>query len=91
MRSTVPRDRAFWRYYARGSHQNMARFATRRFWSQPGVYLYRLTPGGLRTTSLPNGIYAIVVTATDTRGNSGSARQVFTVLNGREAPAGPTA
>jgi hypothetical protein len=81
VRSTLPPNSAFWRFYARGSRQNMPTFGSHRFWLQPGVYLYPLTHASLETTSLANGIYAVVVTATDTRGNSGSARQIFTVLN----------
>jgi hypothetical protein len=81
-RRTIPANATFWRFYARGSRQNMTQFASRRAWWEPGVYRYRLARAGLDTKRLPNGIYRVVVTATDTAGNAGSAAQVFIVRNG---------
>lgn len=81
VRSSLPSNRPFWSVYARGSHQNMLQFTTRRYGWQPGVYLYRLTRGPFDTRRLGNGVYRLVVTATDTRGNRSSSSQVFTVLN----------
>jgi murein DD-endopeptidase MepM/ murein hydrolase activator NlpD len=85
VRSTIPDNRVFWSYYARGSRQNMSTFAKQRAWRQPGVYLYELTPRPFDTRRLANGIYELVVTATDIRGNSGSAKQGFIVRNGSGA------
>jgi hypothetical protein len=82
VRSTIPNNRAFWSHYARGSRQNMSTFAKQRAWRQPGVYLYELTPRPYETRRLANGIYELVVTATDIRGNRGSAKQGFIVRNG---------
>src|SRR5262249_17912245 len=81
VRTSLPPAEDFWRIYARGSHQNMLQFVTHRFWRQPGVYLYRLTRAAFDTRQLHNGIYTLVVTATDSRGNHSSARQTFTVFN----------
>jgi hypothetical protein len=78
VRRTLPRG-AFWRVYARGTRQNMANFGGHKYWRQPGVYLLRL--GTLNSRRLRDGIYAVVVTATDIRGNESSGRQVFTVNN----------
>jgi hypothetical protein len=81
VRSTLPRT-AFWELYARGTRQNMSKFAGYpRGWRVPGVYLYRLTPQPFDTTSIPTGIYDLVVTATDIRGNRSSSRQTFIVRN----------
>jgi peptidase M23-like protein len=81
VRLTLP-DEDFWQCYARGTRQNMANFDGQRAWRVPGAYLYKLTRVPFDTTRLANGIYALVVTATDTRGNRSSTRQVFIVRNG---------
>ncbi len=81
-RETIPENTAFWTYYARGSRQNMATFGTQRAWRTPGTYLYRLTRKPIDTRQLRNGIYRLVVTASDIRGNSSSIEQVFIVRNG---------
>lgn len=80
VRLALPTD-PFWQCYARGSRQNMATFKKQRAWREPGVYLYRLGRGYFDTTHIRNGIYALVVTATDIRGNQSSTRQVFIVRN----------
>ena len=82
VRRTIPANRAFWSYYARGSRQNMCPFGTQRAWRTPGTYLYRLVRAPFNTRKLSNGIYRLVVTATDIRGNSSSLGQVFIVRNG---------
>ena len=84
VRRTLPRS-AFWKLYARGTRQNASDFGGQRAWREPGVYLYKLDSPTFDTTRLPNGIYRLVVTATDIRGNSSSTRQVFIVRNGRGA------
>jgi hypothetical protein len=81
VRSTLP-DEDFWQCYARGTRQNMANFDGQRAWREPGVYLYMLSRIPFDTTRLANGIYALVVTAADIRGNRSSTRQVFIVRNG---------
>jgi hypothetical protein len=79
VRARLPRA-AFWATYARGSRQNMANFAGHKMWRQPGVYLVRLT-ASFDTTDLKDDIYELVATATDSRGNAGVGRFVFTVHN----------
>jgi hypothetical protein len=81
VRSTLPEASGFWSVYARGSHQNMLQFETWRFWSQPGAYLYRLTRGAFDTRTLRDGVYRVIVTASDTRGNHSSTSRLFTVHN----------
>jgi hypothetical protein len=71
----------FWRSYARGTEQNMPTFKKHRYWRERGHYIYRLSDAPFATRRLRDGIYAIVVTAVDSRGNRSSARQVFTVRN----------
>jgi hypothetical protein len=79
--TTLPPHRAFWQCYARGTRQNMATFGEQRAWREPGTYLYKLTRVAFDTTRLPNGIYQLVVTAGDIRGNHSSASQIFIVRN----------
>jgi hypothetical protein len=67
--------------YARGTFQNMAVFGSHYSYLQPGCFLFRLTRTPLDTTRLPDGVYDLVVTATDIRGNSGSLSRTFSVHN----------
>ena len=83
VREAIPANDEFWSVYARGSRQNMATFGKQRAWRTPGTYLYRLTHSSFDTRNLPNGIYRLVVTAADIRGNSGSLAQVFIIRNGQ--------
>ena len=70
----------FWQTYVRGTRQNTANFAGHKMWRQPGVYLFRLA-GSFDTKRLADDIYVLVATATDTRGNTGTGRFVFTIHN----------
>src|SRR5207237_1362640 len=81
VRNHLPAFGNFWRVYARGTHQNMSVFGKHYSYMQPGVYLYRLAPGGFDTRSLPDNVYELVVTATDIRGNHSSYVQRFSVHN----------
>jgi len=80
-RSTVPSNAEFWHTYARGTYQNMAVFSPHYSYLQAGAYLFKLTPEPFDTRTLKDGVYDLVVTATDIRGNSGSLSQRFTVHN----------
>jgi hypothetical protein len=80
VRKALPRS-AFWSVYARGSRQNASNFAGHKAWREPGVYLYKLA--AFDTASVPNGIYQVVVTAKDIRGNTASAKQTLIVRNGQ--------
>lgn len=81
VRQHLPAPNAFWRVYARGTHQNMSVFGKHYSYMQPGVYRFLLTPDGLDTRSVPDGVYDLVVTATDIRGNHGSLTQRFSIEN----------
>lgn len=80
-RDRLPAPGGFWSVYARGTHQNMAVFGAHYSYLQPGSYLFRLTPGGFDTRTLRDGVYAVVVTAIDVRGNSGTLTERFSVHN----------
>ena len=81
VRNHLPAFGDFWRVYSRGTHQNMSVFGKHYSYMQPGVYLFRLAPGGFDTRSLPDAVYELVVTATDIRGNHSSYVQRFSVHN----------
>ncbi len=79
--STVPVNGEFWVYYARGTYQNMAVFRPHYSYLQRGSYQFKLTRGPFDTRTLRDGIYDLVVTASDSRGNSSSRTMRFTVHN----------
>jgi hypothetical protein len=81
VRDHLPAHTDFWRVYARGTHQNMTVFGKHYSYMQPGRYLFRLAPDGFDTHSVPDGVYDLVVTATDIHGNHGSLAQRFSVHN----------
>lgn len=80
-RTSLPPSSAFWSVYARGTFQNMTAFRGHNSYMQPGCYLYLLSPTKFDTKSVPDGIYDLVVTATDIRGNASSRSLRFTVDN----------
>jgi murein DD-endopeptidase MepM/ murein hydrolase activator NlpD len=79
VRKHVPLQKDFWGVYLRGTRQNMPTFKQHRYWRQPGLFVFRL--GALDTRRLPDGIYTIVATGSDIRGNSASARRILTIYN----------
>jgi len=79
----LPATSDMWSAYARGSHMNMVKMGVHRYWYQPGLYLFKLTPGLFDTRRLKDGVYRVVVTARDTAGNHASATQVINVHNRR--------
>lgn len=81
VRQNLPSNNDFWQVYARGTHQNMSVFAAHYSYMQPGVYLFRLSPGGFDTRVLGDDVYELVVTAIDIRGNESSLSQRFSVHN----------
>ena len=80
-RGTLPLNADFWNVYARGTYQNAPRFGIRQFGLMPGRYLFNLTPSGVETRTLTNGVYQVTVRATDIKGNASSLSQRFTVVN----------
>jgi hypothetical protein len=77
LRERLPRGVEFWQTYARGTYQNMAAFGGHYSWGQRGNYMYKLAT--FNTRRLGRGAYDLVVTATDTRGNSSSSKRRFLV------------
>ncbi len=69
VRTSVPRNNAFWKTFARGTHQNWPIFAGKKLQFRPGTYLLKLSGDGFETRRLANGVYQIIVTAEDTAGN----------------------
>jgi len=80
-RRVIPPNPEFWSYYARGTYQNMSVFKPHYSYAQPGCFLYKLTRGRFDTRSVPDGIYDLVVTATDIRGNHSSSSRRITIHN----------
>jgi hypothetical protein len=83
VRASQPSSEDFWRFYARGTFQNMAVFGSHYSYGIGGVYLFKLTQRPFDTRSLRDGVYDLVVTASDTRGNHGSRSLRFLVHNRR--------
>jgi murein DD-endopeptidase MepM/ murein hydrolase activator NlpD len=79
-RTTVPPDSAFWRVYARGTYQNQTVFGQHYSYQQRGAYFFKLAQG-FNTRRLRDGVYDLIVRASDIRGNSGSQMLRFTVHN----------
>ena len=80
-RQTIPPNPQFWSYYARGTYQNMSVFKPHYSYAQPGCFLFKLTRGSFDTRSVPDGIYDLVVAATDIRGNQTSSSRRITIHN----------
>jgi len=78
---TLPGTSDMWHTYARGTHMNMVQMGVHRYWYNPGVYLFKLTPGLWNTRQLRDGVYRLTVTAADTAGNHSSGSVVFQVHN----------
>lgn len=78
-RDTVPTNEHFWRVYRRGTHQSWPVIGGQWYKRMPGAYLFRLPR--LDTTSVPNGRYALKLTAFDARGNRGWLRLWVRIRN----------
>jgi murein DD-endopeptidase MepM/ murein hydrolase activator NlpD len=78
---TLPATSDMWHTYARGTHMNMVQMGVHRYWYNPGVYLFKLTPGRWDSHQVKDGVYRLTVTAWDTAGNHASSSQVFQVHN----------
>jgi len=79
-RSTLPANGRFYDIYAKGTYENAPRFGNQQYRSMPGCYLFLLAVN-FDTTSLPNGVYSLSISAADVRGNSAHFRERFSVLN----------
>jgi murein DD-endopeptidase MepM/ murein hydrolase activator NlpD len=80
-RTTIPSNALFWSYYARGTYQNMSVFDTHYSWGQPGCFLFKLIRTPFDTKTVHDGVYDLVVTATDIRGNRSSKVLRLTIHN----------
>jgi murein DD-endopeptidase MepM/ murein hydrolase activator NlpD len=80
-RRTIPKNSLFWSYYARGTYQNQSVFKPHYSWEQPGCYLFKLTRGLFDTHSVKDGVYDLVVTASDIQGNHSSSTRRMTIHN----------
>ncbi len=80
-RRTIPDSSLFWQVYERGSYQNMCVFGKHYSYRQPGRFLFRLTRSSFDTRRLHDGVYDLVVTVSDIRGNQSTSSLRFTVAN----------
>jgi hypothetical protein len=80
-RRGLPPEASFWRIYARGTYQNRAPIVTRYHKLMPGRYFLNLTPSTLDTRKLRDGMYVLIVTAIDVRGNEGTIVERIEVRN----------
>jgi hypothetical protein len=80
-RRTIPDNGRFWQFYERGSYQNMCVFGKHYSYRQPGRFLYRLTRSSFDTRQLHDGVYDLVVTVSDIRGNRSTSSLRLTVAN----------
>jgi hypothetical protein len=79
-RTSVPRNSSFWRVHARGTYQNQTVFGNHYSYLERGAYFFKLAPQ-FDTRTLRDGVYDLIVKASDIRGNSGSQTLRFTVHN----------
>jgi len=77
----LPSTSDMWHTFARGTHMNMVQMGVHRYWYQPGVYLFKLTPTPYDTRQLKDGVYRLIVTAWDTAGNHSSTSQIVNIHN----------
>jgi murein DD-endopeptidase MepM/ murein hydrolase activator NlpD len=77
----LPTTSDMWHTYARGTHMNMVQMGVHRYWYNPGVYLFKLTPTLWDSRQVKDGVYRLTVTAWDTAGNHSSAAVTFQVHN----------
>ena len=80
-RRREPPRRLFWQVYADGTYQNFATFDHHYFWGVSGRYLFNLTPDGLDTRRLENGLYRLRVDVADVCGNQGSLTEEVRIQN----------
>jgi hypothetical protein len=66
--------------YARGTYQNQTVFGNHYSYVERGAYLFKVAPH-FDTRTLRDGVYDLIVRASDIRGNSGSHTLRFTVHN----------
>ena len=80
VRNGVPRNSFFWHAYARGTYQNQMVFGNHYTYLERGRYLFKLAQQ-FDTRTLRDGVYDLIVKASDVRGNTGLQTLRFTVHN----------
>jgi hypothetical protein len=80
VRNGVPPNSFFWHAYARGTYQNQMVFGNHYTYVERGRYLFKLAQH-FDTRTLRDGVYDLIVKASDVRGNTGSQTLRFTVHN----------
>jgi hypothetical protein len=80
VRNGVPPNSAFWQVYARGTYQNQTVFGNHYSYMERGRYLFKLAQQ-FDTRTLRDGVYDVIVRASDVRGNVGSQTLRLTVHN----------
>lgn len=80
-RRSIPSSGLFWGIYARGTYQNMSVFADHYSYGQPGSFLFKLTRSSFDTRTVGDGVYDLVVTAADIRGNASVKSLRLTIRN----------
>ncbi len=80
-RAREPRNGDFWNVYSAGTRQNKYGSPNLQQVRLIGRYSYGLTPSGLDTRTLANGVYVLTVHAADTCGNAGSLSERIAIAN----------
>ena len=80
VRNGVPPNSSFWQTYARGTYQNQMVFGNHYAYQECGRYFFKLGQQ-FDTRTLRDGVYDLIVRASDVRGNTGSQTLRFTVHN----------
>ena len=81
VRELVPANDRFWSSYARGTYQNQSVFGSHYSYLQHGRFVFKLTQEPFDTRTLRDGVYDLVVTATDIAGHRDQQRLRFSVEN----------
>jgi hypothetical protein len=81
-RISIPPNGDFWNVYAADTHENFPEVPLSPESLERGRYIFRLTPPS-DPLELQPGTYTVTVTATDTRGNSGSLSRQIVVRSPR--------
>jgi hypothetical protein len=79
VRRTIPGTHEFWLTFARGSHQNWPVFSDGKARGMTGRYAFRLGTRPFDLDQLRIGTYKLIVSASDTAGNTSACAQTFSV------------
>jgi hypothetical protein len=79
VRRIIPSGPEFWSTFARGSYQNWPVFTNGRARGKAGRYIFRLSTRPLDLDRLPDGMYRLVVTVSDSACNRSTSALAFRV------------